>query len=172
MAEIKIGNKAKLYIGDKEICEIKEITLPPAGEPIFAGMDLSAEDDLTAIHLTGTFHEAFVHADLLNILVNDLTKKVQEIAGVTEQEARQYVLNRLGLDDFDLAFGRGVPLTRGLLTGNELKAVIVDEFGVPPKMESAELSTPIRNVRSTKDATPWTHKRQPWQAHRPKKGKR
>lgn len=28
---------------------------------------------------------------------------------------------------------------------------------------------PFKNIRSSRDATPWTHKREPWQAHRSKK---
>jgi hypothetical protein len=34
------------------------------------------------------------------------------------------------------------------------------------------LDLPIKKARNLRDATPWTHKRQPWQAHRSKRRKR
>ncbi|WP_288199093.1 hypothetical protein [uncultured Pleomorphomonas sp.] len=39
----------------------------------------------------------------------------------------------------------------------------------PPEIP---LDLPLKKARNLRDATPWTHKRQPWQAHRSKRGKR
>lgn len=172
MTDEHILKGAKIYFGGREICGIETVEITPPQEPIFIGVDLASGPDSTSIHLTGVFSGEFVIPDLLQWLVSNLAEKVQNVAGVTEQEARQNVLNWLGIGDFDLAFGRGVSLTCGLLTGNKLQSVIIDEFGVPETKTSAPVSAPLKNVRSTKDATPWTHKREPWRAHRPKRGKR
>ncbi|WP_370677572.1 hypothetical protein [Pleomorphomonas sp. PLEO] len=174
MAENFSGGKAKIYIGD-EAQEVEISDFHMEGQPLYGGVDLGGDDQTSLVawgkriagdpELKIAFVATIDAGYDIRPLVEWLSAEMARVLGCSVEEARQCVTTALGVDSYDIDVGHRSPLGVGKL--------IEDARQLKPYSKAREEYVgPLKDVRSTKDATPWTHKREPWQAHRPKRRKR